>query len=67
LSVAVSDTVRELKYDELRQSALLQAMLVLGAVGSIWMSWVFVDSTLPALSHDRYFTVVALGALNGAV
>ena len=38
--------------------------VVSAGVVSTWMSWEFVASRLPALSHARYFTVVVDEMLN---
>jgi hypothetical protein len=68
-SVADRETLTGAAYALPEQAAPLQAIVDVGAVVSVltWISWLFVVSAFPALSHARYFTVVVVETMNGEV
>ena len=68
-STAERLTLTDAVYQPLEHVPPLQAIEEVGAVVSAgvvstWISWEFVASTLPAVSHARNFTVVVDGTLN---
>jgi hypothetical protein len=56
--VAASLTVTPAVYQPVEHAAALHVIVVVGAVPSIWIACVRTASTLPAVSHERYLTVV---------
>ena len=66
-SVAETVTVTAAEYVLDEHAEPLHAIAEVGAFASIWMTFELVVSTLPASSHARYFTVVVVETVNGAV
>src|ERR671934_150352 len=66
-SAAESATLTDAVYQPLEQPEPLQLIEELGGVVSIWISCEFVASTLPALSHARYLTVVVWDTVIGSL
>ena len=54
-------------YAEPAHAAPLQAIVVVGAAGSIWIGWDFTASALPATSTEKYCTVAVALRMNAVV
>ena len=68
VSVGLSATVTGVvRYQPVEQADPLQEMVVAGFSVSIWISWDFTASALPALSVAKNFTVAVADTVNGVV